>query len=351
MKKINIAIIGFGFMGRVYALASDAVKHFFPNSPEIKIKAVLISEKTSLKKISDIKHRYGFEVITKDYFEILNDNEIQGIYIASPNNFHFEQIKLAIKHNKHILCDKPLVLNLEESNKLIQIYKLKSNLILNTVFEYRYIPAILKIRDLINSQNLGDLIQFRCSYLHGSYINDRPITWRLRPKTGGAVVDLGPHVIDLINFLIGKVNIINSIKKSKIKNRLVDDMGIIMCTTDNDVDGVIEVSRVSSGSIDDLRLEIHGTKGSVKWSLEDLNYFHFFSDNSDNSGYKRVPCFTDYSDDSDFPPPKVTSGWLMAHYKCLYYFVKEICDKNFKKDYIAKFEDAHYVQSILNELE
>jgi len=351
MKKINIAILGFGFMGKVYALASDSVKHFFPDSPQINIKAILVSEKTSSEKISTIKKRYGFEIITKDYYEILKDKEIQGIYIATPNNYHLEQIKLAIEFDKHILCDKPLVLNLNESVEIMQIIKTKSNLILNSVFEYRYIPAILKIKSLIDNLDLGELIQFRCSYLHGSYIYERPLTWRLKPKTGGAIVDLGPHVFDLVNFLIGKVKVLNSIKKSKITNRVVDDMGIIMCVTENKVDGVIEVSRVSTGSIDELRLEIHGSKGSIKWSLEDLNFLHFYSVNSDNSGYKRIPCFTNYDDNSDFPPPKVTSGWLMSHYKCLYYFVKEISDKKFTKNYIAKFEDAHNVQLILNELE
>ena len=59
-----------------------------------------------------------------------------------------------------------------------------------------------------------------------------------------------------------------------------------MCVTENKVDGVIEVSRVSTGSIDELRLEIHGTKGSIKWSLEDLNFLHFYSVKSSDSGYK-----------------------------------------------------------------
>ena len=171
------------------------------------------------------------------------------------------------------------------------------------------------------------------------------------PKTGGATIDLGPHVFDLVNFLIGKVDILYSSKKSKIKKRVVDDLSIIVCKANENIDGVIEVSRVSTGSVDNLRLEIHGSKGSIKWSLEDLNFFQFFSVVSANPGYKKIPCFTNYEDGSDFPPPKVTSGWLMANYKCLYYFIKEISDKKFNRSYIAKFEDAHNVQVILNELE
>ena len=243
-----------------------------------------------------------------------------------------------------------MVLNHKESTKIVKLLKTKPDLIFNVVFEYRFIPAIQKIKTLIDNNELGDLLQFRVAYLHGSYITKRPITWRLKPKTGGATIDLGPHVIDLINFLIGKINVQYSVKKPKINDRKVDDIGIINCKANDLVDGIIEVSRVASGSVDNLRLEIHGTKGSIKWSLEELNFFDFFTFNSELQGYKRVPCFKNMEDNSDFPPPKVTSGWLMANYKCLYSFIKQIVDKEFKSNYSAKIEDAHNVQIILNEI-
>lgn len=349
-KDFNIAILGFGFMGKVYSLAADSVKHFFPDIPSIVVKSVLVSKRTDSKKILELKKRYGFKFITKDYLEILNDKEIDAIYIATPNNVHFEQITQAIKYNKHILCDKPMVLNIEESIRIVKLKKTKPNLIFNIVFEYRFIPAIQKIKNLIDNYELGNLLQFRVAYLHGSYISKRPITWRLKPKMGGATIDLGPHVLDLVNFLIGKINVLYSLKKTKMKNRVVDDIGIINCKANGNVDGVIEVSRVASGSVDNLRLEIHGTKGSIKWNLEDLNFFEFFTFNAELQGYKRVPCFKNTEESSDFPPPKVTSGWLMANFKCLYYFVKQITDKDFQNKYPAKIEDAHNVQVILNEI-
>ena len=349
-KEVKIAILGFGFMGKVYSLAADSIKHFFPDIPSVVVKTVLVSERTDSKNIFEMRKRYGFEIITKDYSEILDDKEIDAIYIATPNNFHFDQIKLAIKHNKHILCDKPMVLNLKESLKIIELKKAKPNLILNIVFEYRFIPAIQKIKMLIENGELGDILQFRASYLHGSYISDRPLTWRLKPQTGGATIDLGPHLLDLVNFLIGKVKVLYSSKMTKIKNREVDDIGIIICKVNNFIDGIIEVSRVASGSVDNLRIEIHGTTGSVKRSLEELNFFDFFTFNSSFNGYKRIPCFTNEEDDSDFPPPKVTSGWLMANYRCLYYFIKQILEKDFISNSSAKLEDAHNVQIILNEI-
>ena len=230
-------------------------------------------------------------------------------------------------------------MTIEESHEMLNLAKQNPNIITNMVFEYRYIPAISKIKKIIDSEKIGEIIQFRAFYLHGSYINERPLTWRLKKGTGGALVDLGPHLLDLIAYLIGDV---------KISNREVDDIAWILCKAKN-ADGTIEVSRVSNGSVDELRLEIHGTKGAIKWNLEELNYFHLFLNESNASGYKKIPCFTDENDNSDFPPPKVTSGWLNAHTHCLYHFVKEINDKHYKNIAIAKFSDGFKVQKLLNE--
>jgi len=218
------------------------------------------------------------------------------------------------------------------------------------VFEYRYIPAITYIKKILALGELGDIIQFRIMYLHGSYIDKRPITWRLKPGTGGALIDLGPHVLDLIHFLLGEFKINSFKKKTKMPDREVDDIAWILCETKNNADGYIEVSRLSTGSVDDLRLEIHGTKGAIKWNLEDLNNYHYYSKESNNNGYTYVPCYTNVEDNSDFPPPKVTGGWLSAHVHCLYHFVKEIVDSDYKNDNIAKFEDGHFVQLLLENL-
>ena len=81
-----------------------------------------------------------------------------------------------------------------------------------------------------------------------------------------------------------------------------------------------------------------------------MNYFEYFSKDSDFTGYKKIPSFTNELDNSDFPPPKVSSGWLMAHTHCLYSFVKEISDKKFNNQINAKFIDGHSVQQVLEKM-
>ena len=194
-------------------------------------------------------------------------------------------------------------------------------------------------------------MKFRISYLHGSYIDNRPLTWRLKSKTGGALNDLGPHVVDLAYFLFGNFRITDKKLKTKIKDRDVDDFAWFFCETDMDnADGLMEVSRISTGAIDELRLEIHGSLGAVKWNLENLNFYEYYNVKSQEKGFKKLPSFFDRESTSDFPPPKVTSGWLRAHIDCLYHFIKEISDKNFSSNKIAKFSDGNFTQTIIDNI-
>ena len=350
MDQVNIAILGYGFMGKVYRYAANSLNDFYPNMPKINVDTVLVSQQKSLKEIETIKKRYNFKTVTQSITDIVNDKSIDAVYVASPNNFHHDQVKKCILAGKHVLCEKPMSTNIEESAEMLRLSQ-SAGVVANMVFEYRFTPAISKIKELIESGALGDIIQFRALYLHGSYIEERPITWRLQEGTGGALVDLGPHLFDLINFLMGKFKITHSKKVKKMPGRKVDDIAWMLCETENQADGYIEVSRLASGSVDDLRLEIHGTKGSVKWNLDELNYFQFYRKDEEYAGYKKVPCFRNELDLSDFPPAKVSSGWLMAHLHCLHNFVAEISDPSFNDPRTARFSDGHYVQTLINTVE
>ncbi|MDB2495126.1 Gfo/Idh/MocA family oxidoreductase [Flavobacteriaceae bacterium] len=350
MKKINIAILGYGFMGKVYNHAIKSLNDFYPDIPRVEITSILVSERKPKSEIEYLKNRYGFKVVTSKIQDLLEDSNIDAFYIATPNNHHFNHVKLALKYNKHVLCEKPMGLSTEETSKMLEYASNKSNLISNMVFEYRYIPAISMIKNLIDNDSLGKILQFRIMYLHGSYINERPKTWRLEKGTGGALVDLGPHVLDLAKFLLGPYNINSSKKIIKMPNREVDDMSFMLCETKDKADGYIEVSRLSTGSVDDLRIEIHGTKGAVNWSLENLNYFNFFLKDNNYEGYKSIASYNNNNDNSDFPPPKVSNGWIMAHTHCLYNFIKEISDRDFTDKRTAKFIDGHYVQSKIEKI-
>ena len=336
-------------MGKAYNYAANIINDFYPDAPNVNVETILVSKNNSNEDMSRLKSRYGFNKVTQNLDEIINDKAIDAVYIGTPNNLHCEQAKRCIEARKHVLCDKPISTSLLEADTMLKTAN-EAGIIANMVFEYRFIPAISKIKEIIDSGILGEIIQFRALYLHGSYIEERPKTWRLMKNTGGALVDLAPHLFDLVHFLIGKFSITHSKVVTKIPNREVDDIALMLCETQSNADGYIEVSRLSSGSVDDLRLEIHGKKGAVKWNLEELNYFHLFNKNQQNEGFKKIPCFSNDQDMTDFPPPKVTTGWLMPHVHCLYNFVKEISDPTYEDMRTPKFADGYYVQSLIDKI-
>ena len=347
---INLGIIGFGFMGKTYAYAAKVLSFFYPDAPKVNIKSVVTSSEKTAKAVSA---RYGIDAFS-DIDSVISDKEIDAVYIASPNKFHFDHIKRAIEGNKHILCEKPMVLNLKEADEVCSLVRDKG-LVNHIVFEYRYIPAIMKIKELISQNAIGDITQFRALYLHGSYADpQRPMSWRLTEQSG-ALMDLGPHVIDLVNFLIDPIVKVTSKKVTKIQERPkvkggkeyqavnTDDITWLLCETESGISGSIETSRLSTGCVDDLRLEIHGEKGAFRFSLENLNYVEYYNGKT-GGGFIKIPTLQNYPG-ADFPPPKVSAGWLRAHIHTLYLFLKAIKDI----DYGANFEDGYAVQKVIEQ--
>ena len=347
MRDINIAILGFGFMGKVYAYAANSLKHFYPDSPKVNVSNVLISDNGDQNLL---KNRYQFENVTKDYNTILEDESINAIYVALPNDLHSDHVIPAIKFNKNILCEKPLEINFDKALEMTNAAHKNKSIVTNAVFEYRFLPAISLIKNFIDENKLGRILQFRVLYLHGSYAEERPMSWRLMEGTGGALLDLGPHVVDLVQYLLGPIKNAEGKVLSKYQSRGVDDISQIFCETEYGADGYMEVSRLSVGSIDDLRIEIHGENGAVKWSLESMNFIDFFSKEYSPSGYQKIPVFTNFQDRSDFPPEKVSAGWLRPHIHCLYNFVKKIEDNRFIDNQSATFDDGLSVQKVIQSI-
>lgn len=351
---MKIGLLGFGFMGRAFMHSLNNLNDYYNDVPKnISVKGVATSSISSSKSI-DLE-RYNIEKIYNNSNHLLEDNDIDSIYIASPNKHHYEHIIKAIKKNKNILCDKPLTINYKQSNEIAK--KISNKKVFQILFEYRNIPAIRKIKELLEKNKIGKIINFRINYLHSGYLDrQRPMSWRLR-NGGGALVDLGPHVLDLTNFLLGEIKYIKGIKTNHINKRYtnslknsfervsVDDYAMGVCETKSGVLGMFEVSRLSMGSIDDLNIHISGEKGSIKWSLEELNFYEISSTFGTTKKFASSSIF----DTVDFPPSKVSHGWLRAHAHSVYQFIKQVNKKLPRKEkkFVSGFYDSLIVQKQL----
>lgn len=353
---MKIGLIGFGFMGKAMMHSLSSINHYYKKYvPNVEVVGVATSSINSSKEI-DLQ-RFNIRQAYENVNDLLQGDEIDSVYIASPNLVHYDQITSAIKSNKNILCDKPIAINTEQSESILNLQKPDN--VYQMMFEYRNYPAIRKIKSLIDEKNIGEIINFQASYRHGSYLDpNRPMSWRLR-EGGGATIDLAPHLIDLCNFLVGNITFSDGFKKNVIPSRPkklnsdvmekvnVDDYSSCFCKTASGVTGIIHVSRLAMGSVDDLCLTIYGTKGALSWSLEDLNFYL----HSKKNGIEKIFALDDFNGLADFPPPKVSNGWLRAHAHSVYQFVSMVNDIDLppkELSFVPTFEDGHKVQSFLS---
>jgi predicted dehydrogenase len=192
---------------------------------------------------------------------------------------------------------------------------------------------------------LGRIYGFRGVYLHAGYLDpQRPITWRLdRNKGGGgALVDLGSHVIDLLRFLVGDFTEVTAQTETFIRERPlakdpskmapveVDDVVVMTVRTAGGAVGTVEASRFATGANDELRFEIHGEKGALRFNLEDPNFLEFYDQTAPGGahggsrGFTRIETVQRYEPPSAFPGPKFAIGWLRGHMHCLWSFLDAI---------------------------
>jgi predicted dehydrogenase len=240
-----------------------------------------------------------------------------------------------------VYCDKPLTGNLEQA--LLLERELKSPAALGQMtLQYRFFPATMRARRMIADGVLGEIISFRVEYLHsGNVVAGKRMNWKdLRSYGAGVLYDLGSHAIDLLTWLCGaglaevyaRQKTLHKLRPS-LDNAAVmaeqdsDDMTVIAATLTGGALGTIEVSKIATGAQDELRFEIHGTKGALRFNLMQPDYLDYF-DMADpemplggTSGFKRIHCLQRYEAPAGFPGPKFTIGWLRGHLHCLYSFI------------------------------
>lgn len=287
-KTISIGLVGFGGIGKLHTANWRNLHLYYPDLP-VKINLRGAAARTQGTADQAVLQG-GFEYGTTDYQELMDDPEINLIDICTPNNLHYPIFKTALSAGKHIYCEKPLAFNLKEAEEMLTLAE-ASDRVVQLAFNYRFIPAVMRAKQLIEEGFLGEVINFRAQYFHTGYLNpDKPMTWRLSQETsgGGALVDLGSHVIDLMLYLAGPFKRIMAQTKTFVTQRpirkgekqqeavSVDDHAQLLVELGAGGVGIVEVSRVAHGTTDDLNFEIHGSKGAIKFDVMDPNWLYVY---------------------------------------------------------------------------
>lgn len=360
-KTINVAVIGKGAMGRTHSASIAMLKYSFKNMPfEVKLHTLVLRSEENMREEADA---LGFENVTTRYEDVLENPEIDVIDICTPNNLHFDMVEKAVKAGKHILCEKPLGINAEETEKMLKMIK-DSDKCYGMVFNNRHLPCIMRAKQIVEEGKLGRILSFRCAYRHSSGTDpEKNAGWKQNKDIcgGGVLFDLGSHVIDLVHYLCGDIESVSAKSQIAYPQRTgmngetwqtnADEAFYMLCELKCGGIGTITASKVHTGANDDVVLEIYGEKGALKYSLMECEWLHFYDNEAKSSplggekGYTKIECVGRYDAPGGvFPSPKAPVGWLMGHVTNYMEFLSSVCEC---KTPCPTLSDGVYVQRVM----
>jgi len=288
MDVIRAAVIGTGFIGPAHVEAlrrlGIEVVGVAGSSPE---RARPKAEPLNIRKV------YA------DWRDLVSDPEVDVVHITTPNHLHYPMVKAAIEAGKHIVCEKPLAMNSQESAVLLRLAT-EAEVVHAVNYNIRFYPMCQEARARAARGDLGDVYIVRGSYLQDWLLYDTDWNWRLEPDVGGtlrAVADIGTHWLDLICFITAlRVQAVLADFRTFIPIRKrpakpidtfagkelrpedyieqpihTEDYATVLLVYENGARGVMTVSQVSAGRKNRLAFEIDGAKSALAWDSERPN--------------------------------------------------------------------------------
>ena len=337
----NVGILGFGFIGKVHAYGYLTLPFFQDPAPlRAKITHVVTSRPETAEKA---RRMIDAETSDTDFRAVTENPQIDIVHICTPNHLHKAALLSAISRQKHIYCDKPLTATATEAEE-IQAALADYRGVGQMTFHHRFFPATMRAKQLIEEDALGDVLGFRACYLHGGAADpEAPFDWRFRAASGGGVIaDLASHALDMIDWLIGPFQSVMAETRAAYAERPlpdepaqkspteVEDCVVCLAKTAGGALGTIEATKIASGAEDELRFEIHGSRGALRYNCMDPHHLELHVAATDQPlgglrGWNRIDAGRRYSPPAtDFPSPKVAIGWTRAHVACLANFLEAI---------------------------
>ncbi|HUU57940.1 MAG TPA: Gfo/Idh/MocA family oxidoreductase [Phycisphaerae bacterium] len=344
MKEYRVGFVGFGFIGRVHACGYLNLPLLYDPPPlRARITHVCTSRpETAAKGAAQV----GADHAVTDYRQVTENPDVDIVHVCTPNRLHAAALLSAMKHNKHIYCDKPLVADMDEA-KAIEAALPDYTATAQMTLQNRFFPATMRARQMIDEGFCGQVLEFRAAYLHaGSADPNAPLKWKLSAAAGGGVIaDLAPHVLDLIHFLLGDYDRLLAATQvaypqrpsADDPSRMVpvdaEDCVMILARMRSGALGTIEATKIATGSEDEIRFEIHGSKGALRFNGMDPHHLEAYDATAPGKpiggrrGWTRIDTGQRYpAPASGFPGPKFAMGWTRAHAACLANFLQSVAD-------------------------
>ncbi len=316
-KKLNVAMIGYQFMGRTHSNAWRQVSRFFDVPFEPVMKVICGRNESAVKTAAN---QLGWEETETDWRRLMDRKDIDIIDICSPGDVHTPQAIAAAEAKKVVFCEKPLSNTLAEAEEVLKAVK-RNKVIHMLCHNYRRIPAVALAKQMIEAGDIGEIYHYRGTYLQDWIVDPAfPRVWRLQKSVAGsgALGDIASHSIDLARHLVGEITDVSGLLKTFINQRPmpddpkkmgkvdVDDAALSIVKFKNGAIGTIEGSRFALGRKNYNRFEINGSKGSIVFDLERMNELEVYREEGPNSGFKTILA-------TDAKHPYIGAWWPPGH--------------------------------------
>lgn len=367
-RKLNVALIGYQFMGKAHSNAYRQVARFFDDlEVEPVLKVICGRNEENVRKAAQ---KYGWEEYDTSWERVVERKDIDLVDVSVPGNIHAPIAIGAANAGKMVLCEKPLANTLAEARQMYEA--VQKNGVPNALcHNYRFAPAVQLAKQLIDEGRIGKIYHFRGTYLQDWIVDPNfPLVWRLQKEVAGSGAhgDLNAHLIDMARFLVGEIAEVSGMMETFIKQRprlaasddrlggvastemgevTVDDAALFLVRFENGAIGSIEATRFALGRKNYNRFEINGSKGSLVFNLERMNELEvYFQDDPPHvRGFRVVQV-------SDSVHPFMSAWWPVGHiigYEHTFINLVYTMLKAFDKGEVFKpnFEDGLRNQAVL----
>ncbi|HAF24116.1 MAG TPA: dehydrogenase [Blastocatellia bacterium] len=298
MRKLNIALIGYGFMGRAHSNAWRQVRSFFDVPYEPVLKVICGRNEGELIKAAN---KFGWQEHSTSWEDLVGREDIDVVDICAPGDMHLPIALAAAASKKIIFCEKPLANTVAEAKQMLEAAR-ANGCVHMLCHNYRRAPAVALARELLGAGRIGEIYHYRGTYLQDWLVDpDFPRVWRLeKARAGsGALGDLLSHSIDLARYLVGEITEVSGLLKTFILERPlpqsrtmapveVDDAALSLVKFESGAVGTIEATRFATGRKNYNRFEINGSRGSIVFNLERMNELELYVDEGPESGFRTI---------------------------------------------------------------
>jgi predicted dehydrogenase len=309
-KELRVGIVGYGMMGRAHAYAYRAAPLIRPSS--VVFTPVVMSGRNA-GAVAKASQDSGIDEWMTEWRQLVERRDVDVVDICTPPGTHAAIIEAAATAGKDVFCEKPLATNYADARSALDAVE-RSGVRHAIGFNYRRLPAVALMAEMIANGEVGDVRLWRGTWLSDEFVDPEiAFDWRFESSMGGSTIgDLGSHLIDMATWMLGPIDDVSAMSTTFVRTRdeqgqprtvEVDDASSALARFSSGAQGTMEVARAAPRRPCDFTIEVNGSEGTVMFSYAQLNelWVGHTDDDARLYGLRRVR--------TEHPSQPETAGW------------------------------------------